>query len=149
MQPRHETNPEDVDEGKEDIGIKRSKDNGMEESWAQRQELYKLLKKYTSSEPRNTVMGVERDNGWEAWRGLPIRYESTGGIHMANKVRDLCTKSKGTSMVISEIGRRKEKSRRSEDMLLATTHWWWFFGQQRTPPQGPCVVQHGCGDAVL
>ena len=32
--------------------------------WGQRQDLYRLLKKYTSSIPRQTIENVREDNGW-------------------------------------------------------------------------------------
>ena len=48
-----------------------------------------LLKTRTSGESRNIIMGVPRDNGYEAWRSLCIRYEPHAGIRRMKEIAEL------------------------------------------------------------
>ena len=87
-----------------------------EEAWNRGEELYMLFKNKTTGEGRTLIMGIERDNGWEAWRALAIRYEPQAGIRRMREMADLnalqmkrCKNASETMLIISEIDRRKRR----------------------------------------
>jgi len=45
------------------------------EAWAQREMLWRFLKRYTAGEARKVVSSASNRNGWEAWRKLRLQFE--------------------------------------------------------------------------
>ena len=45
------------------------------EAWAQREMLWRFLKRYTAGEARKVVTGAPNRNGREAWRKLRLQFE--------------------------------------------------------------------------
>ena len=61
--------------------------------WARAETLWRFLKRYTGTEAKRVVQGVQEDNGYEAWRKLNQQYEP------ATTTREAQVLSKYTSMV--------------------------------------------------
>ena len=59
--------------------------------WGSRLKVFKLLKRKTlaTSEANKLVKCGERQNGWESWRLLNLRYEPQSGIRKAHEFRQL------------------------------------------------------------
>ena len=77
-------------------------------------ELFILLESKPSGDCRNLIMGVEKDNGWEVWRSLSIRFEPQIGIRRMREMAELgqrqnkrCKNATETRLIIDEIDRRK------------------------------------------
>ena len=45
------------------------------EAWAQREMVWRFLKRYTTGEARKVVSSAPNRNGWEAWRKLRLQFE--------------------------------------------------------------------------
>ena len=45
------------------------------EAWAQREMIWRFLKRYTAGEARKVVSSASNRNGWEAWRKLRLQFE--------------------------------------------------------------------------
>jgi len=45
------------------------------EAWAQREMIWRFLKRYTAGEARKVVSSASNRNGWEAWRKLHLQFE--------------------------------------------------------------------------
>ena len=69
----------------------RKEEGFVEGQWSQRSEVFSLLKTKTVplSEARTIVMCADRENGYEAWRTLTIRFEPQTGIRRMKEVSDL------------------------------------------------------------
>ena len=103
-----------ISKAKVEIDEKYFRDNGMPDLWATRDELFKLLKNKTSGDGRGLIMGVGRDNGWEAWRSLTLRYEPQVGLRRMRELGELnalqnkrCKNAAETMLVVLEIDRRR------------------------------------------
>jgi len=46
-----------------------------DESWDQREIIWRFLKRYTAGEARKVVTSASHRNGWEAWRKLHLQFE--------------------------------------------------------------------------
>ena len=62
-----------------------------QEEWKQAEGIYTLLTRKTAvcSEPRKIIMCIPRDNGFEAWRNLCMRYEPQTGIRRMKEIAEL------------------------------------------------------------
>ena len=84
------------------------------EEWSQRTSLFTLVKAKTAGEARNLVLGAERENGYEAWRNLSMRFEPQVGIRRMREVAELsqlqnkrCKNAAETTLVVLEVDRRR------------------------------------------
>ena len=75
---------------------------------------FTLLKTNTSVEAHNLIMGVQRDNGYEAWRSLALRFEpevDTRRMREFSELNQLQNKrSKNaaeTTLIDMEVDRRR------------------------------------------
>ena len=89
----------------------------VEGQWLLRPEIFSLLKTKTvaASEARTTVMCTDRENGYEAWRTLTIRFEPQMGIRRMKEVAELtalqnkrCKNAAETNLILLEVDRRKK-----------------------------------------
>ena len=101
-----------VAKAKAEIGAESFKTAGLggEEMWTARtRKLSTLLKSKSSGDCRNLIMGVEKDNGWEAWRSLSIRFEPQVGIRRLRETAEL-----GRNKAHRRRNRQAKKDHRSD-----------------------------------
>ena len=89
------------------------------EGWGSHPDLYQILKKLTTGDATQAVMGAASDNGLEAWRRFIIQYELANAIKHRQQLFELpalghkrCKSPQGTSIFLLA---RKENSRSSGD----------------------------------
>ena len=80
------------------------------EVWSNSKELYELLKTKASGEERQVVLGVGKDNGWEAWRRLAQHFEPNNAVRRGQVLSELgslnhkrCKNPQETLVVLVEI----------------------------------------------
>ena len=64
-------------------------DENFHEGWDSLLDLHQLLKKRTSGDARQAVLGAARENGWEAWRRLTVQFETTSAIKQGQVLCEL------------------------------------------------------------
>ena len=108
---------------------------------AEMEQLSTLLKRKTvpHPEPRKILL-VTEPNGFEAWRALALRYQSTGTIRRLRENAELtafqtkrCKTAAETSLIGLEVDRSKKKLSRSEASYRPMMYWSVCCGRQWTP----------------
>ena len=95
------------------------------EAWAQRDMIWRFLKRYTAGEARKVVSSASNRNGWEAWRKLHLQFEPAlvmrEAVVMAQFISMVNKRAKTPAETKTLLVELDERAKRVEEITGART----------------------------